>query len=154
MQIIGIDPDIDKPGVCALDEGGNILSLESIPISTLIYDLCFSKATGEKKEVVFAIEDVSKKKATFYKKGVANHAANTRVSNSIGMVQGAHRIIKGIIEHCGYSVIDVPAGVGKQVKNNKKLFNQLSGWGGNSNEDKRDAWAIAKWAQNQQKAKK
>lgn len=151
MQIIGIDPDIDNPGVCVLDEGGNILSLESMPMSDL---LNHAMATKSKDNFIVAIEDVSKKKATFYKKGVANHAANTRVSNSIGMVQGAQRTIKDWFLYNGWTVIDAPAGIGKQVKNDASLFKRLSGYGGRTNEDKRDAWAIAKWAQNQQKAKK
>jgi len=154
MKIIGIDPDIDKPGVCVLDEGGNILSLESVPIASLIYDLCLSHAVGERENKIIAIEDISKKKATFFKKGVANHAANTRVSNSIGMVQGSHRVIRDVAIRCGYTVIDVPSGVGKQVKNNPALFKKLTGYNGRTNEDVRDAWAIAKWALHKYEAKK
>lgn len=145
MKIIGIDPDIDKPGVCELDESGAIVSLESIPISILLSKL----ASGEiDKDCIIAIEDLSKKKATYFKRGVANHRANTRVSNSIGMVQGAQRVIRSLAVQCGYTVVDVPDGVGKQVKKNAKLFKQLSGYDGRTNEDKRDAWAIAVWAQN------
>lgn len=154
MKIIGIDPDIEKPGVCVIDEGGMILSLESVPVASLIYDFCVGHAVVGCKDKIIAIEDVSKKKATFHKKGVANHAANTRVSNSIGMVQGAHRIIKEVAIRCGYTVIDAPAGVGKQVKNNPALFKKLSGYNGRTNEDVRDAWAIAKWALHNYEAKK
>ena len=145
-MIIGIDPDIDKPGVCILHDDGVISFLKSMLICDFLEDV----NDGIFKGYCIAIEDVSKIKATFKKKGVANHAANTRVSNNIGMVQGAHRIIKGWCEYNGLKVIDVPAGIGKQVKKNADLFNQLSGWNGTSNEDMRDAWAIEKWAQNKE----
>ena len=141
MKIIGIDPDIEKPGVCVLDESGAIVSLESVPICKLLHGLL-----SLEKDYTIAIEDLSKKKATYRKKGVANHKANTRVSNSIGLVQGSHRIIKGMAEYYGINVIDVPDGIGKQVKNNAALFNKLSGLNKRSNEDMRDTWAIAKRA--------
>jgi len=57
-------------------------------------------------------------------------------------------VIRSLAVQCGYTVVDVPDGVGKQVKKNAKLFKQLSGYDGRTNEDKRDAWAIAVWAQN------
>ena len=140
-MIIGIDPDIDKVGFCRIFDG-TILELKSLDMCSLISQVPILIDEGYE----FAIENVSANNAVFGKYSKAEQYKKVARSKSVGKVQAAHQIIKRWVEYNNGIVIDVPAGVGKQVKKNAKLFNQLSGWTKRSNQDMRDAWAIAKWA--------
>lgn len=138
--IIGIDPDVEKSGVCMLDTTGRIMSLESLPLSGILDLIEWNK------EAVYAIEDVLKSKAT-YTRGIKNEAAKLKKAQNVGMVKGAARLIIECIEkRTGNKVILAPQGVGKQVKQNADLFKELTGYQKQTNEDKRDAWAVAMWA--------
>jgi len=75
----------------------------------------------------------------------------SRIAQNVGMVKAAATIIQDYIEHHGGKVILVPPGIGKQTKNNAKLFAELTGYTGRTNEDTRDAYWIAKYAYNQVK---
>jgi hypothetical protein len=62
------------------------------------------------------------------------------------MVKGAATLIEDLITGItGNSPILAPVGLGKQFKNDAKLFKELTGYQGSTNEDKRDAYAIARW---------
>jgi hypothetical protein len=140
MMLIGIDPDSDKCGVC--ESVGVEFVVESILIEKLLEDIPVYIQQGYK----FAIENVEANKTT-YPRGVPAKA-HAAIAQKVGMVKMAARVIIRTIEMHGGTVILVPPGVGRQVKNNAKLFNELSGWTGQSNEDMRDAWAIAQYALN------
>lgn len=145
--IIGIDPDLRKSGVCVLDSTGEIMILESQNINELIQLIDWNL------DAVYAVEDVNKNKATF-SRGRQSQAQISKIAQNVGMVKGAATLIVDIIEHkTGKKVLLAPLGLGKQVKNNAAMFRCLSGYQGQTNEDKRDAWAIAKWAENQIKVK-
>jgi hypothetical protein len=140
MKIIGIDPDSDKCGVCKIHD--KLMNAESVKIEELLLRVKMLAADG----YVFAVENVEANKTT-YPRGVPAKA-HAAIAQKVGMVKMAARVIIRTIEMHGGTVILVPPGVGKQVKNNAKLFNELSGWTGRSNEDMRDAWAIAQYALN------
>jgi hypothetical protein len=62
------------------------------------------------------------------------------------MVKAAATLIAELIEYeTGRKVILAPTGLGKQFKNDAKLFKEVTGYQGSTNEDKRDAYAIAHW---------
>ena len=143
MRTIGIDPDLKKSGVCGINEKGEILYLQSLCIVELI-DLIQSNPGAN-----FAIEDILKNKAT-YSRGRHSASVNMNIAQKVGMVKGAASIIIELIEHyTGKPPMLVPAGVGKQLKTDAKLFKKITGYEGQTNEDKRDAYCIALWAQNQ-----
>lgn len=142
-MIVGIDPDLHKPGVCFLNDDGSIALLESMTITDLFHSITFYCHDDLS---TYAIEDVNKIGAMYNSHKNKNPRIAANIAQKVGMVKGAATIISSFIEHMtGEPPIMAPVGLGKQVKKDAKLFNQLSGWEGKSNEDMRDAWAIAKW---------
>jgi len=136
-MITAIDPDLRKSGVCTLDENGEIRRIKSMSIIELIDYVDFYDCH------TYVIEDVNKIKA-MYNRGAKTN--NTTIAQNVGMCKGAGTIITDIVTHYAERPpILAPVGLGKTVKNNTKLFKELSGWTKSSNEDMRDAWAIARW---------
>ena len=136
-MITAIDPDLRKSGICTLDENGEIRTIKSMSIIELIDYVDFYDCH------TYVIEDVNKIKA-MYNRGAKTN--NTTIAQNVGMCKGAGTIITDIVTHYAERTpILAPVGLGKTVKNNTKLFKELSGWTKSSNEDMRDAWAIARW---------
>ncbi len=146
IKIIGIDPDMRKCGVCVY-RGGEIEILMSEDVSQILHSApdCIEK--GE----IFALENVNEIKTIYAKNRKGGQAVQSRIAQNVGMVKAAATIIQDYIEHHGGKVILVPPGIGKQTKNNAKLFAELTGYTGRTNEDTRDAYWIAKYAYNQVK---
>ena len=140
-MIIGIDPDLKKSGVCMLDSMGQIMILESMNINELI------KFIEWNKDALYAIEDVNKIKAIYQRNIRAKNALGLKIAQSVGMCKASATIIGEIIHGMtGRHAILAPVGLGKQVKNDAVLFKEITGYKKTTNEDKRDAWAIAMWA--------
>ena len=94
----------------------------------------------------FALEDVNKVKTIYARNRRDNAAVGLKIAQSVGMVKGAATLIEDLITGItGNSPILAPVGLGKQFKNDAKLFKELTGYQGSTNEDKRDAYAIARW---------
>ena len=146
IKIIGIDPDMRKCGVCVYHDG-EIEMLVSEDVSQILHSIpdCIDK--GE----IFALENVNAIKTIYAKNRKGGQAVQSRIAQNVGMVKAAGTIIQDYIEHHGGKVILVPPGIGKQTKNNAKLFAELTGYTGRTNEDTRDAYWIAKYAYNQVK---
>lgn len=142
MKIIGIDPDIDKCGVCELDfDSGEIITLRSVKTTMILRDIDIYINNSNH----FAIEHVDDKKPVF-NRGKMGERRKMKIAQNVGMVKAAQRLILENFKSLDIEPILVHAGVGRQVKRNANLFNKLSGWTGRSNEDTRDAWAIAMYA--------
>jgi len=137
-MIVGIDPDMRKSGVCMLDSTGRIMTLDSLTIVDLMAFIEWNK------DAVYAIEDVTKNKAIYGR--CMKDYAKTAKAQSVGMVKAAATLITEIVEEMTErKIILAPVGLGKQVKNNAELFKEITGYKKQTNEDKRDAWAIAYW---------
>lgn len=146
IKIIGIDPDMRKCGVCAF-HGGEIELLVSEDVSQILHSIPDCVKGGE----IFALENVNAIKTIYAKNRKGGQAVQSRIAQNVGMVKASATIIQDYIEHHGGNVILVPPGIGKQTKNNAKLFAELTGYTGRTNEDIRDAYWIAKYAYNQVK---
>jgi Holliday junction resolvasome RuvABC endonuclease subunit len=139
-MIIAIDPDLKKSGVCVLGNSGEIGNLGSMSICDLL-DLI-----NVFKDATYALEDVNKVKTIYARNRRDNTAVGLKIAQSVGMVKGAATLIEDLITGItGNSPILAPVGLGKQFKNDAKLFKELTGYQGSTNEDKRDAYAIARW---------
>jgi len=142
--IIAIDPDMRKSGVAIIDEDGGIVELESMGIVQL------SELAEQMKGSTFVIEDVNANGAVYRHNRKGNASVQARIAQNIGMVKAAGTMIIEIIESAtGRPPILAPAGLGKQVKRNAKLFREMTGWQGSTNEDTRDAAAIGMWVAHQ-----
>ncbi|MEC9061530.1 MAG: hypothetical protein VYC55_07975 [Pseudomonadota bacterium] len=153
IKIIGIDPDMRKPGIVECIDGDfDFMESPKYNSAMIIEDIPIWIKNG----YVFAIEDVNKNKPVYprvikAKSQQQKDAIKGTIAQRVGMVKGAATIIQDYIEHHGGKVILVPHGIGKQTKNNAKLFAELTGYTGRTNEDTRDAYWIAKYAYNQVK---
>lgn len=140
--VVAIDPDMRKPGVAFVGAQGEVLHIKSMPMS-LIVQLLHDPVLAAK---VWAVEDVNKNGAIYHQKKTDSQGKRNRRARNVGMVQSAGVIISDLItDITGNQPIMAPVGIGKQVKNNAKLFKELTGWPGTSNEDTRDAAAIGIW---------
>ena len=148
IKIIGIDPDMRKPGIVECIDGDfEIESYKKHTTSMLLEDMQIWCNRG----YIFALENVNAIKTIYAKNRKGGQAVQSRIAQNVGMVKAAATIIHDYIEHHGGKVILVPPGIGKQTKNNAKLFAELTGYTGRTNEDTRDAYWIAKYAYNQVK---
>jgi hypothetical protein len=153
IKIIGIDPDMRKPGIVICDDGEfDFIPKTKYSSAMIIEDV----PVWINKGYSFAVEDVNKNKPVYprvikAKTQSQRDAIKGTIAQKVGMVKGAATILIDYIEHHGGKVILVPPGIGKQTKNNAKLFAELTGYTGRTNEDTRDAYWIAKYAYNQVK---
>lgn len=146
IKIIGIDPDMRKCGVCATVDG-EIDVIMSDDTAALLDAIRYAIS----EDTWFALENVNAIKTIYAKNRKGGQAVQSRIAQNVGMVKAAATIIQDYIEHHGGKVILVPPGIGKQTKNNAKLFAELTGYTGRTNEDTRDAYWMAKYAYNQVK---
>ena len=148
IKVIGIDPDMRKCGMVHCVGGEFYIDLKpKYTTAMIIEDIPVWINNG----YVFAIENVNAIKTIYAKNRKGGQAVQSRIAQNVGMVKAAATIIQDYIEHHGGKVILVPPGIGKQTKNNAKLFAELTGYTGRTNEDTRDAYWIAKYAYNQVK---
>lgn len=139
-MIIAIDPDMKKPGVCVLNTEGKITELCSMTIPDLIHHIEAFKDSD------YVIEDVNQVKTIYASNRRANKHVGLQIAQNVGMVKAAGTIICDLISDItGKPPRLAPVGLGKQVKRNAALFKQLTGWQGKTNEDMRDAYAVAIW---------
>lgn len=139
-MIIAIDPDMRKPGVCFLNDDGTISHLCSMTIPDLIHQI------QTFKDADYVIEDVNQVKTIYDANQRANKSVGLQIAQNVGMVKAAGTIICDLItEITGKPPKLAPVGLGKQVKRNATLFKQITGWQGRTNEDMRDAYAVAIW---------
>jgi len=144
-KVIGIDPDAKKSGVAYIDKDGEIIDMESLGIADIV---AMTRAFGGR--VVFAIEDVNKHGTIYKHNRKGSQGVQARIAQNVGMVKAAGSMIAELIEDAtGRPPIMAPLGIGKQVKRSAKLFNELTGWQGKSNEDTRDAACIGRWVAGQ-----
>ena len=134
-MIIGIDPDAIKSGVCFY-KGDRDFDLKSLSFFELV------DVIRENPNWIYCLEDVERNKPVFAR-GV-NAKAMAKIGQNVGQVKQTARLLKQAVEaYANTKPIMVRPGVGKPYKKNAELFNKASGWAGRSNEDTRDAWAIA-----------
>lgn len=148
IKVIGIDPDMRKCGVC--ERVGNEFTLESLPACNLISEIPMMVV----QKYIFAVEDVNAINTIYARNRKGNQSVQSRIAQNVGMVKAAGTILVDYIEHHGGKVILVPPGIGKHTKKNAKLFAQLTGYTGRTNEDTRDAYWIAHYAYNKLKGEK
>ena len=140
QKVIAIDPDMKKSGVATILPSGEIEQLKSMSVTKLT---AWIKGNPD---CIFSIEDVNKHGTIYKHNRKGGRGVQARIAQNVGMVKAAGSMIAEIVEDAtGRPPIMAPLGIGKQVKRNAKLFNELTGWQGKSNEDTRDAACIGRW---------
>ena len=141
--VIGIDPDLVKSGV-AETVNGKIMNLHALAFPQLI-EFAKEQYKAHQNQVTFIVEEVEADKATYSRKDTNQHQM-LKIAQNVGQVKGVKRVLVECLLHEGIPVRLVKPLKGtykKKAKADAKFFNQLTGWTGSSNEDKRDAGLLA-----------
>ena len=133
--IISIDPDSDKNGVAVI-VGGEIEELRALDY----FDLNTFLVAKQPLNPLILLEDVDNSKPTW--PSGAKRAIRERRSRDVGKVQMAARQIRKLLEHLSLEYLLVtPLEIleKRRSKTDGQFFNDLTGWHGRTNADKRDA---------------
>lgn len=140
MIQIGIDPDIEKPGV-AIIEDGKYAAVTSMTMPEL-FDLIASHRGNA--NVVFHVEDVNTDSATYYRHrpgAISKQNVQNKISQHVGMCKAAAKTICHVIEHydCRLIMVKPKSRAHKTAKHEADYFKRITGWQGRTNQDSRDA---------------
>ncbi len=131
---IGIDPDIEKSGYCEI-RNGKIRILDNLDL----FDLVTCLSAWEEDHLVCIEAGWLNKKTNFH------FAKNKGVSDKISMAVGQNHAVGKLIEqYCVKHEIPYKLVAPTGAKWDAKLFKQITGWEGKSNQENRDA-ARAAW---------
>ncbi|MDN3390880.1 hypothetical protein [Pseudoalteromonas sp. APC 3691] len=139
---IGIDPDFVKSGV-AVVQGKTIIHLESLSFVDMFE---YIAAAGPKENILIKLENPSAIKPLFGKKVQNKRAVREKICQDVGKCKATGTLIQQVLESQGYQVkliTPLKGPVKREAKRSDKYFNQITGWKGRSNEDKRDAALVA-----------
>jgi hypothetical protein len=128
--LIGIDPDIEKSGVCYY------FSKENFKLYNLTFFELFTTLKQTEGNVKAYIEAGWLNKSNWHK--VANGSA--AINASIGLRTGAnHEVGRKIVEMCEYLEVEYVLVKPTKSKINSDKFNKNTGHKGRSNQEQRDA---------------
>ena len=139
---IGIDPDFVKSGVAVI-HGKTIIHLESLSFVDMFE---YIAAAGPKEEVLIKLENPSAIKPLFGEKVKNKRAVREKICQDVGKCKATGTLIQQVLESQGYKVklvTPLKGPVKREAKKSDKYFNQITGWKGQRNEDKRDAALVA-----------
>jgi len=137
-MVIGIDPDLEKSGIAIVTDG-KLTALGTMGFFELTEYILEHKHVAH-----FVVEDVEHDKTTYHRPG-ANQAAMRKIAQNVGQVKAIGRLLGVYLNGCDaqFTLIKPLKGHAKKAKNDANFFNQLTGWQGKSNQDKRDAALLA-----------
>ena len=139
---MGIDPDLVKSGM-AIVRDGKLVELYSFSFPFLLRAV---KNILEEGPIVI-VEEVEADKTTYHR-GKTNARQHAKIAQNVGQVKGVKRVLVECLVDMGADVRLVKplrSPVKKKAKTDAKYFNKITGWQGQSNEDKRDAALLALW---------
>ena len=129
--ILGIDPDSKAHGVAVYDDGV-LIDLRSM---TLMQIIDYTTWCGD---ITIHIENVNGVSAAFgARDGKGNIHVKLKIAQHIGQCKQAQLELERFFEHKGIKVVHHP--ISKKWKKERKEFEELTGWEGQSYEDTRSA---------------
>lgn len=139
--VVGIDPDIKKSGVAVLS-GQKLTRLESLKFMDVI---AFLEQIGGPDVVYVKLENPSAISTTFSTRAGMSQRAAMSVAQDVGRVKAVCELLHEAIKDAGYQIklVKPLSGPIKRAKDDREFFNKITGWQGQSNQDKRDAALIA-----------
>lgn len=147
MIRIGIDPDITKPGVAAMEDGQYtmIQSFSFIELQKYIFH------AKHDQDIIFSVEDVGLSRPTY---GHAGGPSRDRVSQNVGMCKAAFKIIVATLEDANRTFelvkpLAATSNVGvrefyRRAHKDAEYFKKFTGWPHRTNNDSRCA-AMLLW---------
>ena len=135
QKIIGIDPDVDKSGVCIVNE---MLQIERLTTMDLV-DL-FALIEGMRDcDIRVIVEAGWKNKTNFHVGAMDNAWKSAKIGSHVG---ANHEIGRQIIKFCEKVGIECHAIKPKGHKMSALDFKRISGWTKRTNQEMRDAYKI------------
>ncbi len=137
-MVIGIDPDLEKSGIATVIDG-KLITLDTMGFFELTDFILEHKHVAH-----FIVEDVEHDKTTYHRPG-ANQAAMRKIAQNVGQVKAIGRLLGVYLSDCDaqFTLIKPLKGRVKKAKKDAEYFNEITGWKGRSNQDKRDAALLA-----------
>jgi len=132
--IIGIDPDSKAHGV-AVYVDGKLSRLECLTLYWFMDALDFYSDVDNDIEI--HIEDVCAMNAVFRQRQGSNQAINMKMANNIGKCQQSQIELERLIHHRAIKIVKHK--ISKMWKKDKRQFELVTDWSGQSNEDTRSA---------------
>ncbi len=133
--IIGCDPDVDGKGF-AIYEDGVLTELRQFDLLDLY--LWINGLLPTSVDIELHIEDLNANKSSaFNHKGRQSKAVQNKISESVGRCKHAQIEVERIAEYFGIKIVRHK--VSSMWKKDKKQFEMVTGWTGQSNEDTRSA---------------
>lgn len=130
--LIGIDPDVEKNGVCF--KNGKLIELSNLTFFQLFEFLSFYKER-EEKPIVY-IECGFLNASNWHKKSNASANLNTKIGERTG---ANFEVAKKIVEMCEYLNLEHVKVKPTRSKVNAEFFKQITGIAQRTNQDQRDA---------------
>jgi hypothetical protein len=135
--IVGCDPDVDGKGF-AIYEGGVLTELRTFSLIEIYQYIDYLDIHGDIQDIELHIEDLNANKSSaFNHKGRQSKAVQNKISESVGRCKHAQIEVERIAEY--FNIKIVRHKVSSMWKKDKKQFEMVTGWTGQSNEDTRSA---------------
>lgn len=133
--VLGVDPDSSEHGV-ALYINGKLESLQRLSLPQLINKIISCKDSGD--DIIVSVENVLANNFVYARNNQATKAAQAKVGLSIGRCQQSQSELMRWLDYIG-----IPYVLHKPTKSNwhdnKALFEKVTGWTKQSNDDTRSA---------------
>jgi hypothetical protein len=134
--VIGIDCGV-KTGLAVWDrKEKQFAEIETYDFWSAFFRI-FGKADHE--ETLIFVEDPSKNKPVFIKKGVHGGRQALKIAQNVGGVKRESQLMIDGLKHAGYEVKAVRPKKGSMTKLKAEAFKQITGYTGRTNEHTRDA---------------
>lgn len=135
--VIGVDPDSKKYGVAVWVDGmlQSLLSINTVQFSEFV--------AAQQPGTKFVVEDVAANNFIYRQNTQGmNMAAANKVAQSVGRCKQAQIVAEQFIQHYEFELIRQKPTKGNWAKD-RNMFERITGWKGQSNEDKRSAAFLA-----------
>ena len=134
--IIGIDPDVDKSGVCIVNE---MLQIERLTTMDLIDLFVLIESMRDCRDIKVIVEAGWKNKTNFHVRGGDSAWKSAKIGSHVG---ANHEIGRQIIKFCEKVGVEYHAIKPKGHKMSALDFKKRSGWTKRTNQEMRDAYKI------------
>lgn len=136
QKIIGIDPDVDKSGVCIVN---NMLQIERLTTMDLVDLFVLIESMSDCRDIKVIVEAGWKNKTNFHVGAMDNAWKSAKIGSHVG---ANHEIGRQIIKFCEKVGIECHAIKPKGHKMSALDFKRISGWTKRTNQEMRDAYKI------------
>ena len=136
QRIIGIDPDVDKSGVCIVN---NMLQIKRLTTMDLVDLFVLIESMSDCRDIKVIVEAGWKNKTNFHVGAMDNAWKSAKIGSHVG---ANHEIGRQIIKFCEKVGIECHAIKPKGHKMSALDFKRISGWTKRTNQEMRDAYKI------------